>query len=603
MSKLFDKFRVSSPAANYRKRLYDYRRVVLLILKLMLAFLAAVSVGSLIAEYGFYIDEDIKKITSKMPGYVLVALAVYYLLRTVLEIDRKKFVKTHRVELFLVGIIILYLLLPKVIEKLLLSINPLLLPETIAYVYLITTQILALVALGVEALNQTKKILYLNIQPSVLLMLSFFVIIALGTLLLMMPKSTVNGSINFIDALFTATSAVTVTGLVTLNTQSFFSTTGQVIILFLIQIGGLGIMTLTSFFAMSSGKSYNLKEYIAIQEILGEENISSIKKFIITIITTTFIIEVLGAVFIVYSGSVDFIKSPVDKIFFAVFHSVSAFCNAGFSLYGQNLAHHSLSLNVPFLSVVMFLIVVGGIGFPVLNDVGTNVLKRISGKRMKFRIHSKLVLLSSGILLFVGAFLFFAIEYNNILKENSIGEKLISALFHSVSTRTAGFNAVNVPDLSLATIFIMIALMWIGASPGSAGGGIKTTAFSLSLLNLYSIARGKPNVEIFKRQISSRDISKAFSTIIISMVYITMAVFLLTLTEPFEFEEILFEVISAASTVGLSEGITPYLSTTGKAIIIITMFIGRIGFLTFTFALFRSREIHNYDYVEEKIII
>jgi Trk-type K+ transport system membrane component len=251
----------------------------------------------------------------------------------------------------------------------------------------------------------------------------------------------------------------------------------------------------------------------------------------------------------------------------------------------------------------MFLIVLGGIGFPVLKDFGTNILLKYSGKRMKFRVHSKLVLLSSGILLFVGALMFFAIEYNNILRGNSVGEKLISSLFHSVSARTAGFNTVNVPDLSLATIFIIIALMWIGASPGSAGGGIKTTAFSISLLNLYAIARGKPNVEIFKRKISSKDISKSFSTIIISMVYITVAVFLLTLTESFRFEEILFEVISAASTVGLSEGITPYLSNAGKTVIVITMFIGRIGFLTFTFALFRSREIHNYDYVEEKIII
>jgi hypothetical protein len=308
MSKLFEKFRINSPTASSRKRLYDFRKALLMIMKWILAVLAVVSVGSIIAEYGFYIDESIRKITSKIPGYVLVALAVYYPLRTLIEKDRRIFVKTHRVELFLAGIIILYLLFPQIIEKILLSINPLLLPETIAYVYLITTQVLALAALSVEALNQTKKMLFLNVQPSVLLVISFFVIIAVGTLLLMMPKSTVNGSISFIDALFTSTSAVTVTGLTTLNTQSFFTTTGQVIILFLIQIGGLGIMTLTSFFAMSSGKSYNLKEYIAIQEILGEENISSIKKFITTIIATTFIIELLGAVIIVYSGSIDFIK-------------------------------------------------------------------------------------------------------------------------------------------------------------------------------------------------------------------------------------------------------------------------------------------------------
>ena len=363
-------------------------------------------------------------------------------------------------------------------------------------------------------------------------------------------------------------------------------------------------MTLTTFFAFSSGKSYNLKEYVAVQEMFGEENISGLKRLVYQIVGLTFIIEIIGALLIFYSTDLSFISSTKGKVFFSVFHSVSAFCNAGFSLLSQNLAHKDLFLNFPFLLIIMCLIITGGLGFPVLRDIRkvfvNNVLNR---NNIQFKLHSRLVLITSASLILIGAIFYFVLENNNSMNDQNTFQQLLTSVFQSVTTRTAGFNTVDFTKISLPVIFIIIVLMWIGGSPASTGGGIKTTAFSISLLNLFAIAKGKDRVEIFKKRISSSDISRSFSTIILSMIYISIATFLLLLSENASFEKILFEVISASSTVGLSLGITPELTSFGKLIVTATMFIGRIGFLTFTLALFKRMDVHLYDYVEEKIII
>jgi potassium uptake TrkH family protein len=558
----------------------------------------------MVADFGFYLKDEIKEYTSILPGTVLYGFSIYYILRVALEKDRLAFIKSHRIELLLIGFIIIYLLFPQLISGIVFSINPMLSPKTLTYVYLIITQTLAIITLLLEAINQSKKLINRRIQPAMLLMLSFIVIIIIGALLLMMPKSTYGGYISFVDALFTSASAVTVTGLTVVDTEGFFTYNGKLIILGLIQIGGLGIMTLTSFFAFSSGKSYNLKEYVAVQEMFGEENISGLKRLIYQIVGLTFIIEFIGALLIFNFADLSFISSTKEKIFFSVFHSVSAFCNAGFSLLSENLAHKNLFLNFPFLLIIMFLIIAGGLGFPVLRDIRKVFVNNVLNKNnIQFKLHSRLVLITSAILILIGAGFYFVIETNTSMNNQNTFQQVLTSVFQSVTTRTAGFNTVDFTKISLPVIFIIIVLMWIGASPASTGGGIKTTAFSISLLNLFSIARGKDRVEIFKKRISSSDISRSFSTIILSMIYISIATFLLLLSENASFEKILFEVISASSTVGLSLGITPELTPFGKLIVTATMFIGRIGFLTFTLAIFKRMDVHLYDYVEEKIII
>lgn len=572
--------------------------------RIFMALLAITALISMVADFGFYLKDEIKEYTSILPGTVLYGFSIYYILRVALEKDRLAFIKSHRIELLLIGFIIIYLLFPQLISGIVFSINPMLSPKTLTYVYLIITQTLAIITLLLEAINQSKKLINRRIQPAMLLMLSFIVIIIIGALLLMMPKSTYGGYISFVDALFTSASAVTVTGLTVVDTEGFFTYNGKLIILGLIQIGGLGIMTLTSFFAFSSGKSYNLKEYVAVQEMFGEENISGLKRLIYQIVGLTFIIEFIGALLIFNFADLSFISSTKEKIFFSVFHSVSAFCNAGFSLLSQNLAHENLFLNFPFLLIIMFLIIAGGLGFPVLRDIRKVFVNNVLNKNnIQFKLHSRLVLITSVALIIVGAVFYFALEANKSMNSQNTFEQVLTSVFQSVTTRTAGFNTVDFTKLSLPVIFIIIVLMWIGASPASTGGGIKTTAFSISLLNLFSIARGKDRVEIFKKRISSFDISRSFSTIILSMIYISIATFLLLLSENASFEKILFEVISASSTVGLTLGITPELSQFGKLIITSAMFIGRIGFLTFTLALFKKMDVHLYDYVEEKTII
>jgi potassium uptake TrkH family protein len=572
--------------------------------RIFIALLAVTALISMIADFGFYLKEDIREYTSLLPGAVLYGFSFYYILRVALEKDRVAFVKSHRIELLLIGFIIIYLLFPQLVSGIVFSINPMLNPKTLTYVYLIITQALAIITLLLEAINQSKKLINRRIQPAMLLMMSFITLITIGALLLMMPKSTFGGHISFVDALFTSASAVTVTGLTVVDTEGFFTYNGKLIILGLIQTGGLGIMTLTTFFAFSSGKSYNLKEYVAVQEMFGEENISGLKRLVYQIVGLTFLIEFIGALLIFYSADLSFISSTKGKVFFSVFHSVSAFCNAGFSLLSQNLAHKDLFVNFPFLLIIMCLIIAGGLGFPVLRDIRkvfvNNVLNR---NNIQFKLHSRLVLITSAALILTGAIFYFVLENNSSMNDQNTFQQLLTSVFQSVTTRTAGFNTVDFTKISLPVIFIIIVLMWIGGSPASTGGGIKTTAFSISLLNLFAIAKGKDRVEIFKKRISSSDISRSFSTIILSMIYISIATFLLLLSENTSFEKILFEVISASSTVGLSLGITPELTSFGKLIVTATMFIGRIGFLTFTLALFKRMNVHLYDYVEEKIII
>lgn len=605
MSKLFIKIKRPEAQNIFHSDGYErFRLKAIYSLKIFISIVAFISFSALIAEHGFYLDQKIHNTVIKIPQFTLYAFSVYYFFRIIFEKNKKIFIQSHRIELFLALLIILYLIYPSVIERVVLSVNPLLKPETLTLIYLIVTQTLALIAFAVEAVNQTKKIIYANIQPSMLLAISFGILISIGTLLLMLPKATVTGNINFVDAFFTATSAVTVTGLIVVDTQTYFTFTGHVIIMMLIQIGGLGIMTLTSFFAFTSGKVYNLKQYITIQEILGEESISEVKIFVYRVIITTFAIEAAAAAFIYLTCDFDFINRSSEKLFFSMFHSISAFCNAGFSLLGNNLAEAGVKFNSAFLLVIALLIVIGGLGFPVLSDLKKYFVGKIVRKKViKLRLHSKLVLITSASLIVVGAVMFFLLETDKAMNDQSAVNKFFTSVFQSITTRTAGFNTIDIGKIALPTAFMTIILMWIGASPASTGGGIKTTTFAISLLNLFGISRGNSTVEIFKKRISEADITKAFSTIILSMIYIGLATFILTLTEKFSFDKILFEIISATSTVGLSMGITSEFSTAGKVILIVSMFVGRIGFLTLALALFKKKEIYHYDYVEERIII
>lgn len=408
----------------------------------------------------------------------------------------------------------------------------------------------------------------------------FLLIILLGTFILSMPVCSADGSsTNFIDSLFTATSAVCVTGLVMFDTSVHWSLFGKIVIISMIQIGGLGFMTIATMISLIRGKKINLKERLIIQESLNQLDLSGIVKLTRQIIFMVFTIEIVGGILL----AINFIPKlgPLQGLMYGMFHSISAFCNAGFDLMGsiggQFSSLTSVYDNAFVMIVVSLLIILGGIGYPVILDVLEN--KRFS----KLNAHSKLVIVSTAILLFIGFIFVFVVEYNNpdTLGNMNMKGKLLSSMFQSTTFRTAGFNSI---DLSLAresTIFLMIILMFIGASPASTGGGIKTTTIAVLFLTVKDFLLGKDEIQIFERSISTEAIRKSMVIFFIAIFIVIIGTLALSLTNPqFSILECGFEVVSAYATVGLSIGGSPNLNIIGKFIIMILMFLGRVGSLT-----------------------
>lgn len=463
-------------------------------------------------------------------------------------------------------------------------------------------------------LNLIFKKEYLN--PAQLFIASFLVLILIGTGMLMLPRATYGG-ISFIDALFTATSAVCVTGLIVVDTATFFTGFGHSIILVLIQIGGLGIMTFTAYFSyfFKGGSSYH--NHLMLKDMINAEKLGDVFSMVKKIILLTFGIELIGAVFIFFNINSGYFTSFGNQIYFSVFHSISSFCNAGFSTLSNNLFEEGFRFNYSLQIVVMILIVIGGIGFPVLLNTLNYLKYQIHNKLVPFtnrkairyrpwivNINTKIILVTTAILLVGGTLMYYIFEYNNTLAPHSAFGKWVTAAFGAVTPRTAGYNTVDMSLLNFQTLMFMIFLMWIGASPGSTGGGIKTSTFAVATLNFFSLARGKERVEVYKREISQVSIRKAFSVIALSLIVTGVAVFLLVGLEPDKgILALTFEVFSAYSTVGLSTGITDDMSYFGKIVLIFTMFIGRVSMFTILVAFLKSVKSKSYQYPKESILI
>lgn len=454
------------------------------------------------------------------------------------------------------------------------------------------------------------------INPAQLFILSFLVVIIAGGLLLMLPNATYS-TITLIDAMFTSTSAVCVTGLTVVDTGTFFTEFGQIIIVLLIQIGGIGIMTFASYFSYFFTGTSSYEQQIVLSELTNTEKLGEIFTILKRIILLTFLIEGIGALLIFQSINGSLIPSIYDRLFFSIFHSVSAFCNAGFSTLQNNLADGPFQFNYPLHLTIASLIIIGGLGFPVVY----NLLKIISVKiKTTFsrilhknyhiynpwliNINTRIVLITTFILLVSGTILFYVFEYNNTLAHYGFAGKIVEAFFGSVTTRTAGFNTVDTAALSIPTALIFIFLMWVGASPGSTGGGIKTSSLAIAFLNILSIAKGKSRLEIYKREISNTSVNRAFAIIILSIVVISTAVLCITLFDQATgLLNIVFECVSAYSTVGLSRGITAGLSSASKLVLILTMFIGRVSMLSLLIAVFKKVSGGKYRYPSEDILI
>ncbi|GHA49416.1 potassium transporter [Salinimicrobium marinum] len=455
---------------------------------------------------------------------------------------------------------------------------------------------------------------YLN--PAQVFIGSFLLIIFMGTFLLMLPKATHEG-ISALDALFTSTSAVCVTGLIVVDTGSYFTGFGQTIILILIQLGGLGIMTFASYFSYFFRGRASYENQLMLKDMTNSDKIGEVFSVLKKIILVTFLIEFIGAVFIYLSISKEVIESVSERIFFAVFHTVSGFCNAGFSTLENSLYEPEFQFNYPLQLIVAVLFILGGIGFPILFNLYKYFGYFAKHQFLKLRhpkdsvykpwvlsLNSRIVLTTTVILLISGSVLFYFFEYNNTLAEHNGFGKIVTAFFGGATPRTAGFNSVDTSALNLSTVMIVFLLMWIGASPGSTGGGIKTSTFAVATLNFLSLARGKDRIEVYRREITDISVRRAFAIIALSLVVIGMAIFLIA---SFDSEKdllsIAFECFSAYSTVGLSLGITADLTAASKIVIILTMFIGRVSMLTILIAVLRNVKHLNYRYPHEEILM
>ncbi|WP_066307461.1 TrkH family potassium uptake protein [Bacillus sp. FJAT-29814] len=438
-----------------------------------------------------------------------------------------------------------------------------------------------------------------KLDPPKILVLGFATLILIGAIMLTMPISTVDGQgLSFLNAMFTATSATCVTGLVVVDTGTTFTMFGQWVILSLIQIGGLGFMTIATLFALLFGKKISLKERILLQESLNNLSMDGIVRLAKRILIFTAVIEILGAMLLAIRFSFDM---PLKKaIYYGIFHSISNFNNAGFDLMGE---FRSLTgyVDDPTVSLtVCALITLGGIGFIVMNELFEyRKTKRLS-------LHTKVVLVSSSILVVGGTFLILLLEFSNdkTLQPLSFTGKILASLFQSITPRTAGANTLNIPDLTQSTLLLIIFLMFIGASPGSTGSGIKTTTFTTLIGAVWSQIRGKEDVILFRQRIAYETIYKALTVTVSALFLVLTVTMFLTITEPGkDFLMILFEATSAFGTVGLSMGLTPELSPIGRCIIIFTMFAGRVGPLTIAFAVTMRRKPDAFRYPKGKIMI
>jgi len=574
------------------------------ILKIIYRFFDLIVLTYIVFDFGYSIHIEYQ--TPKFIGLVLITIALfafnifkYFYYKTS---GRKK---VALVNSFIIGVLLVVALIVSILNfnlhylEVLRKIRPILEAGLIFY-FIIRLMILV---------RYVYEVYY---NPAIVFVGSFFAIIIIGSFLLMLPNATTNG-ISFTDALFTSTSAVCVTGLIVLDTATDFTTVGQTIIISLIQIGGLGILTFTSFFAFFFRGSSSFKEGLNVRDFIAQDTLKDVLKMALNVVVFTLSVELIGALFI-YSSILD---NPAieDKIFFSIFHAISAFCNAGFSTLSAGLSESYLQFNYYLQWIVIVMVVFGGLGYNIIFNFYQYIKiyvveffdrKRIHKQVSIMTLNSKIVLYTTGALL-VGGFVFLWMsEYHNTMNyHQTLFGKITSTAFNAVTPRTAGFNTIDFTEFTVPTLLFIIFLMWIGASPASTGGGIKTSTFALATLNIFAIARGKSRIQLFGRRISSESTSRAFAILCISLIVIGFAILALLIFEPkgTDLLSVVFECFSAYSTVGLSLNFTPTLTEPSKYVLIATMFIGRIGMLNLMIGLLRQINHQFYEYPKENILI
>ena len=439
-----------------------------------------------------------------------------------------------------------------------------------------------------------------SLSPAQVIALSFLATIFVGTLLLVLPVAHApDEDIGLLDALFTATSAVCVTGLVTVDTGSDYSRFGQVVIMLLFQLGGLGLLTLGTFLALATGRRVGFSERMRLQAQVSALELGSVLQLVRAIVTLVVVTELVGAALLYIRFAQ--VEGAVDGILYALFHSISAFNNAGFALYADSLSGYVTDPLVNF--TVIALIIVGGLGFVVI----VNLLARFrQGRRTPLSLHTKMALSITGFLLAVSTVVLLVLEWNNpaTIGELGLPGKLLASLFQGVTPRTAGFNTLDYSQMQTPSVVFSMLLMFIGGNPGSTAGGIKTVTFFVMAVSAWSVIRRRGELTLFGRRIAQDTVVRAGVVAFGGAMLVGAALTLLTLTEPDKaFVPVLFETVSAFGTVGLSLGITGDLSAAGKCVIIVLMYLGRIGIMTFALSLVAEQPLREIRYPAEEVVI
>ncbi|TGK90056.1 portal protein [Leptospira bourretii] len=563
-------------------------------------FFGFLSVTILLLDFGFYYPESWKEYVT-LSIRTLVSFFIFYESIHLIFTNKrwKEYVSIHKIELIILLMLGLEFIYEKNIVSILKSYH--ISGDDTTLIFLSANQVLFLFSNLAHFYRLSRNHDSKRLNPSIVFVSSFAFIILLGVCFLHFPKST-NGTVPSIDIVFTTISATCVTGLSTVDISSSFTLTGQLVVLLLIQVGGLGLMTLTSFFSIFLAGKVSVSDTMMIKDLLSEETMGRAKEILKQITLQTLAIESIGAILLFYSFPKNFPIALSEKIYYSIFHSISAFCNAGFSLLPNGLATEAFQRSEGFLSVIMLLIVLGGLGFPVLFQIRTRFANPFDFK-FRWSVTSKLVFWTTGCLLLFGWLSYYFLEQNSSLKGLTTSEQIFHSLFYSVTTRTAGFNTLDLSQMGFPITFISFFLMWVGASPVSTGGGIKTTTFAISLLNITNEIRGKDRMEIDHRTIANSSIARASATIVLSLFVIFVAIFCLLLTENANFIDLCYEVVSAFGTVGLTRSLTPHLSDSGKIIICTVMFVGRVGILTLLVALSKKVDRISYEYPKEYVVV
>lgn len=572
-------------------------------------------VAAIIVDYGFVLDaQEMSFILSvyNVGWWIYFISFAYKIIVHWREVWRKGISFT-----LILGIMLCMSALPQIFTVSMDSQVLTLLWSFLAHKYFIISVIglLSLITISQWIVNFVNK----RTNPALLIVVSFITVIAFGTLLLMLPRSTLEHiRLPMVDALFISTSSVCVTGLSTVEIANTFTMEGQIIIALLIQIGGLGIMTITSFFALFFMDGIGLYSQFSLKNMIVSSS-ESLKSVLTNVLGFTFVIEIVGALFIWLSIHSTMEMSLIDEIFFSLFHSVSAFCNAGFSTLEGNLGNDLILYDHnSFYLIISFLIVLGGIGFPILMSLkrilsyyGSELLHKVfrkSGQRSRYMhiadINTKIVLYSSLALILLGTIGIALCEWNGSFASFSNDEKIVQSLFNAVAPRTAGFNSVALSDFSRVAIILYLVLMWIGGGSQSTAGGIKVNTFVVALASLKSLIKGEHSTTLFNREITYSSIRRTLVVVFGSICIIMLFYVALLLLEPsIPSIALLFESVSAFSTVGSSLSITPLLGNTSKILLVVLMFLGRVGFITVLMSMLPQKEQPKYHLPKEDIII